>query len=72
MIKLKKGDDIMRSDIILEKIWQESDEVAQEDRLFDIKVTAYNSCIKITNFEFEDFYEKIIINLSLCKRGKPE
>lgn len=54
----------MREDIIFEKVWQESDEVAPEDRLFDIKVTACNSFIKITNFEFEDFYEKIIINLS--------
>ena len=54
----------MKEDIIFEKVWQESDEVAPEDRLFDIKVTACDSFIKITNFKFENFYKKIIIDLS--------
>ena len=50
--------------IILEKVWQESGDVAPEDRLFDIKLTADNGFIKITNWKFENFYEKIIIDLS--------
>ena len=43
--------------IILEKVWQESGDVAPEDRLFYIKLTEDNCFIKITNFKFENFYE---------------